>query len=113
MNAIMDALAAHSTMSKQALESERVRDGLKDVLFCHPANAVHGNAGDFAHASTPNKSLVASACSSGGLSTVVVSISRHRDSQDHIAVALPRPVHGGGGEPDQTLAALVGCAANY
>jgi type I restriction enzyme R subunit len=31
MNAIMDALAAHTTMSKQALESERVRDGLKDV----------------------------------------------------------------------------------
>jgi type I restriction enzyme R subunit len=33
MNAIMDALAAHTTMSKQALESERVRDGLKDVLL--------------------------------------------------------------------------------
>ena len=33
MNAIMDALAAHSTMSKQALESEKVRDGLKDVLI--------------------------------------------------------------------------------
>ncbi len=33
MNAIMDALAAHSTMSKQALESERVREGLKDVLL--------------------------------------------------------------------------------
>jgi type I restriction enzyme R subunit len=33
MNAIMDALAAHGTMSKQALDSERVRDGLKDVLL--------------------------------------------------------------------------------
>jgi type I restriction enzyme R subunit len=33
MNAVMDALAAHTTMSKQALESERVRDGLKDVLL--------------------------------------------------------------------------------
>jgi type I restriction enzyme R subunit len=33
LNAIMDALSAHSTMSKQALDSERVRDGLKDVLL--------------------------------------------------------------------------------
>lgn len=33
MNAIMDALSAHSTMSKQALDSEHVRDGLKDVLL--------------------------------------------------------------------------------
>ncbi len=33
LNAVMDALAAHTTMSKQALESERVRDGLKDVLL--------------------------------------------------------------------------------
>jgi type I restriction enzyme R subunit len=33
MNAIMDALAAHTTMSRQALESERVREGLKDVLL--------------------------------------------------------------------------------
>ena len=33
MNAIMDALAAHSSLSKQALDSERVRDGLKDVLL--------------------------------------------------------------------------------
>jgi type I restriction enzyme R subunit len=32
-NAIIDALAVHSTMSKQALESERVREGLKDVLL--------------------------------------------------------------------------------
>jgi type I restriction enzyme R subunit len=29
----MDALAAHSTMSKQALDSEKVREGLKDVLL--------------------------------------------------------------------------------
>ena len=33
MNAIMDALAAHTTMSKQALESERVRSGLRDILL--------------------------------------------------------------------------------
>jgi type I restriction enzyme R subunit len=33
LNAIMDALSAHSAMSKQALDSERVRDGLKDVLL--------------------------------------------------------------------------------
>jgi type I restriction enzyme R subunit len=33
LNAIMDALAAHTTMSKQALESERVRNGLRDVLL--------------------------------------------------------------------------------
>lgn len=33
MNAIMDALAAHSAMSKQALESEKVRSGLRDILL--------------------------------------------------------------------------------
>jgi type I restriction enzyme, R subunit len=33
MNAIMDAFAAHSVMSKQALDSEKVRSGLKDVLL--------------------------------------------------------------------------------
>lgn len=33
MNAIMDAFAAHSTMSKQALDSEKVRTGLKDILL--------------------------------------------------------------------------------
>jgi type I restriction enzyme R subunit len=33
LNAIMDALAAHNTMSKQALESDRVRDGLRDILL--------------------------------------------------------------------------------
>jgi len=29
----MDALEAHSTMSSQALGSERVRNGLKDILL--------------------------------------------------------------------------------
>ena len=29
----MDALTAHTTMSKQALDSEKVRQGLKDVLL--------------------------------------------------------------------------------
>jgi type I restriction enzyme, R subunit len=33
MNAVMDALAAHAIMSKQAIDSERVREGLKDVLL--------------------------------------------------------------------------------
>lgn len=33
MNAIMDALAAHGSMSKQALGSEKVRSGLKDILL--------------------------------------------------------------------------------
>lgn len=32
-NAIIDALAAHSVMSKQALQSDKVRQGLKDVLL--------------------------------------------------------------------------------
>jgi type I restriction enzyme R subunit len=33
LNAIMDALAAHNSMSRQALESERVRSGLRDILL--------------------------------------------------------------------------------
>ena len=33
LNAIMDALDAHTTMSTQALGSDRVREGLKDVLL--------------------------------------------------------------------------------
>lgn len=33
LNAVMDALSAHSTMSQQALDSQRVRDGLRDVLL--------------------------------------------------------------------------------
>jgi type I restriction enzyme R subunit len=33
MNAVMDALAVHTTMSKQAIDSEKVREGLKDVLL--------------------------------------------------------------------------------
>jgi type I restriction enzyme R subunit len=32
-NAVMDALSAHNSMSKQALGSQRVRDGLKDILL--------------------------------------------------------------------------------
>ncbi len=32
-NAVMDALAAHTTMSKQALDSQKVRDGLKEILL--------------------------------------------------------------------------------
>ncbi|MBF0311158.1 MAG: type I restriction endonuclease subunit R [Magnetococcales bacterium] len=37
MNAIMDAFAAHTTMSKQALDSDKVRLGLRDILL-GPAN---------------------------------------------------------------------------
>ena len=33
MNAVMDALSAHSAMSKQALESEQLRSDMKDVLL--------------------------------------------------------------------------------
>lgn len=33
VDAIIDAFDAHSSMSKQALESERIRDGLRDVLL--------------------------------------------------------------------------------
>lgn len=33
LNAIMDAFAAHNTMSKQALDSDKVRHGLKDILL--------------------------------------------------------------------------------
>jgi type I restriction enzyme R subunit len=33
MNAIIDAYSAHTAMSKQALGSERVRDGLKEILL--------------------------------------------------------------------------------
>lgn len=33
LNAVMSALEAHTAMSMQALESEKVRDGLKDVLL--------------------------------------------------------------------------------
>ena len=33
MNAIIDAFAAHSTMSKQALDSEKVRNGLREILL--------------------------------------------------------------------------------
>jgi type I restriction enzyme, R subunit len=33
MNAIMDALAAHQSMSRQALDSAQVREGLKDILL--------------------------------------------------------------------------------
>jgi type I restriction enzyme, R subunit len=33
MNAVMAALEAHTTMSKQAIDSEKVREGLKDVLL--------------------------------------------------------------------------------
>ena len=33
MNAIIAAVDAHTAMSSQALESERVREGLKDVLL--------------------------------------------------------------------------------
>lgn len=33
LDAVIDAFEAHSTMSKQALDSEQVREGLKEVLL--------------------------------------------------------------------------------
>ena len=39
LNAVMSALEAHTTMSTQALNSEAVREGLKDVLL-GPAQAL-------------------------------------------------------------------------
>jgi type I restriction enzyme R subunit len=33
MNAIIDALEAHAALSKQALESQKVREGLREVLL--------------------------------------------------------------------------------
>ncbi|UPT97680.1 type I restriction endonuclease [Bradyrhizobium barranii subsp. apii] len=33
LNAAMDSFAAHATMGKQAIESEKVREGLKDILL--------------------------------------------------------------------------------
>ena len=33
MDAIIDAMSAHESMSKQALNSEKVREGLKEVLL--------------------------------------------------------------------------------
>lgn len=33
LNAVMDALTAHTTMSQQALDSQKIREGLKDVLL--------------------------------------------------------------------------------
>ncbi|ALJ36897.1 type I restriction endonuclease subunit R [Azospirillum brasilense] len=33
LNAIMDTLVAHTTMSKQALDSDKVRNGLRDILM--------------------------------------------------------------------------------
>ncbi|NEU14429.1 type I restriction endonuclease subunit R [Methylobacterium sp. BTF04] len=48
MNAIIDAFEAHASLSKQALDSEKVRDGLKDVLL-GPAQlyeALRTRAGD-------------------------------------------------------------------
>ncbi|MBB2927108.1 type I restriction endonuclease subunit R [Paraburkholderia silvatlantica] len=50
MHAIIDAFDAHTTMSRQALDSERVRDGLKDILL-GPAKlyeALRAKSGDAA-----------------------------------------------------------------
>lgn len=35
LNAIMEAFDAHSLMSKQALNSEAIRAGIKDILLNH------------------------------------------------------------------------------
>jgi len=46
MNAIMEALNAHTTMSKQALESQKVQEGLRDILLDQAGlyEALRGNA---------------------------------------------------------------------
>jgi type I restriction enzyme R subunit len=46
MNAIIDALAANESLSKQALGSEKVREGLKDILLGpgHLYEALRGRA---------------------------------------------------------------------
>ena len=33
LSAVMDALAAHTVMSSQALDSQSIRDGLKEILL--------------------------------------------------------------------------------
>ena len=57
MNAIMDALAAHTTMSTQALDSARVREGLKDILLgpaqLYEALRFRGGAGSLAQPLLP------------------------------------------------------------
>ena len=40
MNAIIEAFEAHSSLSRQALDSQKVRDGLKEVLL-GPAQLYH------------------------------------------------------------------------
>ena len=47
-DAIMDAFAAHSVMSKQALDSEQVRRGLKEILL-GPANLWESLRGQASH----------------------------------------------------------------
>lgn len=52
LNAIMDALDAHQIMSSQALGSEKVRDGLRDILL-GPAQlyeALRAKSGGGSHA---------------------------------------------------------------
>jgi len=54
MNAIIDAFASHSAMSKQAIDSERVRDGLKDVLL-GPAGLYEALKGKTDDNAVPNR----------------------------------------------------------
>jgi type I restriction enzyme R subunit len=58
MGAVMDALTAHTAMSKQALESEQLRDDMKDVLLW-----VRGSCGRAVCAQ--KAALVGRACASG------------------------------------------------
>jgi type I restriction enzyme R subunit len=41
LNAIMDALTAHTTMSTQVFNSEKIRNGIRDTLL-GPANLYEG-----------------------------------------------------------------------
>lgn len=53
VHAIIDAFDAHTAMSKQALDSERVRDGLKDILL-GPAQLYEALSAKSGQAANPN-----------------------------------------------------------
>lgn len=48
MSAIIEAFEAHSSLSKQTLDSQKVRDGLKEVLLgpAHLYGALRARAGE-------------------------------------------------------------------
>ncbi len=58
MNAIIDAFEAHSSMSKQALDSEKVRQGLREILL-GPANLYEALRSNGSCATRPDNSFAA------------------------------------------------------